>query len=279
MKKISLAIFMALMTLKIFALPENEKCITFTGDSPFRVTAKGDGILVGACIATTATALALPYILDLPDYDGKTYDKSSINSLDRKFARKYNRAIHNAGTATVAGCYLITPVLYLAEYSLGNFDFHEGLMVAVMFAETVGIGNSVKNFLKVAFQRKRPYMYFDGFPEDKISNHDFEFSFPSGHTLDAFATATFASYTFCKYFPQSDYKLPVIAGSYALAATTAFLRVASGNHFVTDVLSGAAIGTVIGFSVPWLHTFAAKASTDKVQLSLSPVSAALTIRL
>ena len=279
MKKNFLTFFFALITSSIFALPGNERCITFTENSPFKVTAKGDGVLVGACVATTATALALPYILDLPDYDERTYYMNSIDDLDRKFARKYNRTIHNAGTVTVAGCYLITPALYLAEYSLGNFDFHEGLMVAVMFAETVGIGNSVKNFLKVAFQRKRPYMYFDGFPEDKLSNHDFEFSFPSGHTLDAFATASFASYTFCRYFPESNYRIPVIAGSYALAATTAFLRVASGNHFVTDVLSGAAIGTVIGLSVPWLHTFAAKASTDKVQLSLSPVSAALTIRL
>ena len=151
MKKNFLTFFFALITSSIFALPENERCITFTESSPFKVTAKGDGILVGACVATTATALALPYILDLPDYDERTYDMNSINDLDRKFARKYNRTIHNAGTVTVAGCYLITPALYLAEYSLGNFDFHEGLMVAVMFAETVGIGNSVKNFLKVAF--------------------------------------------------------------------------------------------------------------------------------
>ena len=134
MKKNFLTFFFALITSSIFALPENERCIAFTENSPFKVTAKGDGILVGACVATTATALALPYILDLPDYDERTYDMNSINDLDRKFARKYNRTIHNAGTVTVAGCYLITPALYLAEYSLGNFDFHEGLMVAVMFA-------------------------------------------------------------------------------------------------------------------------------------------------
>ena len=104
MKKNFLTVFFALITSSIFALPENERCITFTENSPFTVTAKGDGILVGACVATTATALALPYILDLPDYDERTYDMNSINDLDRKFARKYNRTIHNAGTVTVAGC-------------------------------------------------------------------------------------------------------------------------------------------------------------------------------
>mgnify|MGYP003438263241 CR=1 FL=1 len=73
MKKNFLTFFFALITSSIFALPENERCITFTENSPFKVTAKGDGILVGACVATTATALALPYILDLPDYDERTY--------------------------------------------------------------------------------------------------------------------------------------------------------------------------------------------------------------
>lgn len=31
-----------------------------------------------------------------------------------------------------------------------------------------------------------------------------------------------------------------------------------GNHFLTDVLAGAALGSAVGFLVPWLHTFNAK---------------------
>ena len=33
---------------------------------------------------------------------------------------------------------------------------------------------------------------------------------------------------------------------------------ASGNHFLTDVLVGAAIGTVCGFAVPYMHTLRMK---------------------
>ena len=60
---------------------------------------------------------------------------------------------------------------------------------------------------------------------------------------------------------------PVIAASYSLAAATAAMRVASGCHFVTDVLAGAALGSVIGIAVPALHTLLAK---ENVTVSASP---------
>ena len=37
------------------------------------------------------------------------------------------------------------------------------------------------------------------------------------------------------------------------AAVTASLRVAAGKHFFTDVLTGAGVGSAVGFLVPYLH--------------------------
>jgi undecaprenyl-diphosphatase len=61
------------------------------------------------------------------------------------------------------------------------------------------------------------------------------------------------STTFAAEYPGSKWKIPVIAGSYTLAAGIAALRIASGNHFITDVLAGAAIGSLYGWLVPFLH--------------------------
>lgn len=58
-------------------------------------------------------------------------------------------------------------------------------------------------------------------------------------------------------YPDSPWRTPVVAGAYAVAAAAASLRVASGSHFLTDVLAGAALGTLSGWLVPVLH---AKAS-------------------
>jgi undecaprenyl-diphosphatase len=38
-----------------------------------------------------------------------------------------------------------------------------------------------------------------------------------------------------------------------MAVLTASFRVAAGMHFVTDVVAGAALGSAIGFFVPYLH--------------------------
>ena len=123
-----------------------------------------------------------------------------------------------------------------------------------MYTETALIANGIKDITKLIVDRPRPYMYFDGYPQKEIEERDWCKSFPSGHTTMAFTAAAFNTYVFSKYFPDSPWRFVVAGGSYAIAVTTAALRLASGNHFATDVLTGAAIGTLCGFLVPYLHT-------------------------
>jgi membrane-associated phospholipid phosphatase len=47
--------------------------------------------------------------------------------------------------------------------------------------------------------------------------------------------------------------LPVIIGSYTLAAGIASMRILSGSHFLSDVLAGAAIGSLYGWLIPAVH--------------------------
>jgi undecaprenyl-diphosphatase len=68
-----------------------------------------------------------------------------------------------------------------------------------------------------------------------------EFSFPSGHALNAFTVATLLSLQF-----------PLLAPSLAIvAASIATSRVVMGLHFLSDVVAGALIGIVIGGSAYW----------------------------
>jgi len=57
--------------------------------------------------------------------------------------------------------------------------------------------------------------------------------------------------------------------SYSLATATALLRVASGSHFMTDVLAGALIGTALGIGIPFLHATIGK---QDLEASFSPYS-------
>jgi hypothetical protein len=84
----------------------------------------------------------------------------------------------------------------------------------------------VMQVLKFAVNRERP----------NLTNSQ---SFPSGHTMGAFAFAAVMSREY------HDKKL-VVFGSYGLAAAVGFARVGSLNHFPTDVLAGAVMGELIG---------------------------------
>ena len=196
-------------------------------------------------------------------------DRTEVNSFDRLTMQPYNKTLDVAGDiASIVS--MATPAIFLALPS------SEYLNVGVMYAETLALTYGTSVLLKSVVNRERPYMYFDGYPEKEVESGDSNKSFPSRHTAMAFASAAFSSYVFSKYYPDSEWRIPVIAVSYSIAAATAALRIASGNHFATDVLTGALVGTVIGFGIPALHTLLAD---ENVEASASPFGLVFKISL
>lgn len=71
-----------------------------------------------------------------------------------------------------------------------------------------------------------------------------EFSFPSGHSITAFAVAVCLG----SFYPE------ILVGLLFMAASIAVSRIVLGMHFLSDVIAGSAIGVLLGFS--FLHLFA-----------------------
>ena len=129
----------------------------------------------------------------------------------------------------------------------------EILELGVMYLESLFLANGIKDSIKGLFPRYRPYMYGSDPPSELLEDDDRYFSFPSGHTTIAFTGASFLSYVFLKLHPDSPLRLPVVAGGITVAAATAAFRVLSAQHFVTDVITGAVIGSICGIIVPLFH--------------------------
>lgn len=99
-------------------------------------------------------------------------------------------------------------------------------------AEALGLTLGVTEGLKALVGRQRP--------EDSNDTS----SFPSGHTAMAFCAATLIE-------RNCGPKLGLLA--YGVATLTGLSRIEAGKHFPTDVLAGAAIGTLIAGLVDALH--------------------------
>lgn len=86
--------------------------------------------------------------------------------------------------------------------------------------------------VKISVRRPRP---FETYPDviTRKSNSG-GFSFPSGHTAVAFATATSLSLAYPKWY--------VIAPSFAYAGAVAWSRMYLGVHYPSDLLGGILIG-------------------------------------
>jgi undecaprenyl-diphosphatase len=109
----------------------------------------------------------------------------------------------------------------------------QALLAALL---AVGVGIALFLSLKRACGRRRPcalepHSWATLLPPD-------QFSFPSGHTITAFAVAI----SFGLFYPHA------IPGLLFCAVSVAASRVVLGMHFFSDVLAGAAMGSMLGYA-------------------------------
>lgn len=241
----TLAVFSILFCAGINGLAAEE--LDFV--QPFYLKPLNEGIELGIGGLLSGSALVCDKFIHIKEnnWNADDWKKSDIAPFEQIFMRPYSKPLHIVGTGTMVLA-MATPALFAVMPS------SQWLTVGTMYLETMLLANGIKEWMKLLIYRARPYMYFEGYPQDKLDDGDWNCSFPSGHTTLAFAGAAFTTMVFCQCFPNSDWKYAVAGGAFGIAALTGALRMASGNHFLTDVLTGAVIGTACGFVVPYMHT-------------------------
>ena len=184
--------------------------------------------------------------------DIATLDPGSINSFDRKAVDYYSDGAHQASNIFWYSSFA-APLLFLpGKTTRSNFG-----TIAVLWGETVLINAGLTVMTKYASRRTRPFVYNPSAPVDKKLDANAKGSFFSGHASMSAANSFFAAKVFSDYHPESKWK-PVVWGLAAtIPAVTGYLRVRGGRHFPTDVLTGYAVGALVGWGVPALHKSAA----------------------
>ena len=169
-------------------------------------------------------------------------------------------------------------------YAVGRLAKNQKLAsLGLHGTEALLVGEAVAVVLKSVVGRQRPYVT----PRDPRSYELFrgmrggdEFrSFPSGHTVAAFAAAAAVTAETSRNAPNSTWIVaPIMYGGAALAGAS---RMYNNRHWASDVVIGAAIGTFAGLKIVRFHDSRPHSGIDRIFLTatLVPVSGGHALRL
>ena len=162
------------------------------------------------------------------------------NRILRKGATFF-RLLGDPGSLAVGG------ITYAAGRVAGNRRAED---IGLHSVESIVLAGTITGVTKIIAGRARPY-------KDTANSRNFGLlrgirnteyqSFPSGHTTAAFAFASIVSAETSHWWPKSRWPLGTVF--YGGAALTGASRIYNRAHWASDVVAGAAIGTLTGIKV------------------------------
>jgi membrane-associated phospholipid phosphatase len=200
----------------------------------------------------------------------------ALNALDK--AGRGLRWSNTEAANTVSNVlgYAIDPAAALGAVAIaagveGRLD--ETAANALLIMEASCSAAMLTQLVKFAVGRERPFVHYLSAREKGRTTKpsDNNVSFFSAHSNFAFALAT-SSGTIA-WLRGYRYAPAVFATTLPIAATIAYLRVAADRHYLTDVLTGAVVGTAAGFAIPFLFHRGEPAKGEKTGLAPASFSA------
>jgi membrane-associated phospholipid phosphatase len=209
-------------------------------ESVYRVNLTVDGaiILAGALGGIIPYALSSRLI-----HPSCPCPSSAVNGFDRGVIGNVSNAADWASNVTDGLAIAAPPIVDWLVLRRGRIWLED----AVVFAEAISLNGAFVTMAKYAFQRPIPRVYSGDADAADPGNYR---SFYSGHTSLTFAALSTASVTINARYGVTwqPWAVTLLVGTLVAAE-----RVLSGYHFYTDVLVGAAAGTLVGTGVALLH--------------------------
>ncbi len=187
-------------------------------------------------------------------------DRSVAQRLQNPELREnkfFDRSARGVEWITTPGSFLIGGGMWALGRATNSRTLQE---VGWHGTEAIMLSSAITSVLKGTLGRARPYVTADTSPHDfqlfrgfgrgqrlkDFGTGDYQ-SFPSGHTTTAFAAAASVTSEMRRLHPGSVwYVAPVLYGGATLVGLS---RMYHNNHWASDVVLGAAIGTFGGLKV------------------------------
>ncbi len=179
--------------------------------------------------------------------------RGDLSPLDRWNAGTWNPG---ADIASDVLAFAVGPAMVYADLwhrARGESSWRPVLEDVLVLAQAASWNSALSLNLRATRVHPRPYVYGTAAPESERRQGQAAGSFYSGHASGAFLGAVYVSTVYPLRHPEFEHKGWLWAGSLTAATGVAALRVAAGKHFPSDVIAGAAMGSLIGLGFVQLH--------------------------
>ena len=270
-------------------LPERGEGSRRTWDPSWRRFALGNYILTGATLAIAGASALIPESPDRwrgkNDFDESVRDSIGIEDFeDGQWARDVSDVLLAVSTMNP----LLVDSLVITYWYRRSEDV--AAQMALISVEALAVASALQGVTAGFASRERPYGRNCGGSwnpnlDDCQSSKRYR-SYFSGHTVLAFAGASVSCSHHLRHRVFGNTAADAIACGLGLAGAgvVGTMRIVGDQHYATDVITGAAVGTLSGLGVPWLLHYGPLARVEtgpraasSVRLTLVPVSNGLGV--
>jgi membrane-associated phospholipid phosphatase len=175
--------------------------------------------------------------------------KDDVNWFDRWGVRRYSKSIDNASYIP----FYVSMPYPIVFFALDNKMRKDFFKLTFLYVEAITITGVLYSSAAAYVNRFRPFVYSTETPLDKRMASDSKKSFFAGHVALVSTSTFFMAHVFADYHPDSHFKWVAYSIASATTVATAYMRQAAGEHFMSDILLGTAVGTLSGLLTPALH--------------------------
>lgn len=183
----------------------------------------------------------------LTEADINNLKPTDVNKFDR-----YSIYQHSKAAAITSDVFQYTAAVSPAFLFIDKEIRRDWKTVLPVWMETFALTSALTMFTKELVKRNRPYVYSEYGNGNKYSK-DARSSFWSGHTAVTASSTFFIAMVYSDYHRNSKWKPLVWTGAAVFPMLTGLLRVKAGKHYWTDVITGYAVGALVGTLTPFLH--------------------------
>lgn len=182
----------------------------------------------------------------------QNFDVNTLASIQNSRTPFMNKAMEGISFSA----YIASPTIPIGLISIGlATNNNDATIGGLQIGAGILLSTATTIAMKELFQRPRPY---DSHPDMLHPlGSESSYSFPSGHTSSAFATATSLSLQFQKWY--------ITAPAFLWAAIVGYSRMYLGVHYPSDVV----IGMIVGITTAYLSYKIQQWIKPQVQIPIS----------